>query len=291
MSVSAFGYAKLQGPDWEICLQQLHTVIGRRVPETDNVASSKKYNIDIHLVGDKISRKHAVIDYNFATSNFEISCLSKSGIKVNHKLVTKETGAVPLESRTLIKIGSCTFCFLLPLNVAERKRNPNTSHKRCRSTVTTILSTDMDDSDNDDNDDNDDEFIPPTKRSRLLTFDNNKNMTLASLSSSSVTTRPSSLSLVTLIRDAMLDAPNEQHTFSSLIDWLCSKRPEFNREDSEWVQTVRKTLELNYKRIDMQTDERQIWTFTEFQRKHLPKFRQQQQQQQVLVFSPQNSTF
>jgi hypothetical protein len=83
MNSSDFGYAKLQGPDWEICLQQLHTVIGRKVSEQDFLLSSKKYHVAVHLVGEKISRKHAVIDYNFTTSRFEISCLSKNAIKVN----------------------------------------------------------------------------------------------------------------------------------------------------------------------------------------------------------------
>lgn len=61
-----------------------------------------------------ISRKHAVIQFNFLTRRFELTVQGKNGVTVNDQLFVPGHLARAMHSGDVIATGSCSFHFLLP---------------------------------------------------------------------------------------------------------------------------------------------------------------------------------
>eukprot|EP00736_Rhodelphis_marinus_P006623 Rmarinus@m.3733 len=110
-------YAKLEGPGLLYYVRSYNVVLGRN--------SRHSNEAECHLGQHKnISRKHAVISYNFDQRCFEITCYGKNGIHVNGKPVMPETGPVQLTSQSEIRIGDRLFFFLLPVTSNDKKLPP-----------------------------------------------------------------------------------------------------------------------------------------------------------------------
>eukprot|EP01080_Neovahlkampfia_damariscottae_P005923 gene5923-9753_t len=107
------GFAKLKGYHLEYYLQKLQVTLGRD-------KHSKKNLCDIELGNYKtISRKHAIITYNFQKRCFEITCLSKNGMKINDQFFTHKSVAQPLNHGAEVQLGDSYFIFLLPVNAVQ----------------------------------------------------------------------------------------------------------------------------------------------------------------------------
>ena len=61
-----------------------------------------------------ISRKHAVIQFNFLTRRFELTVQGKNGVTVNDQLFVPGHLPRAMQSGDVIATGSCSFHFLLP---------------------------------------------------------------------------------------------------------------------------------------------------------------------------------
>lgn len=100
------GYVCLKGEMFELHVDLLKFMIGRG-PGVD---------VDFGDCGDRtISKRHALIEYNFEKQCFELSVLSKNGVFINSQRYMPSDGPQPLRHRDAIDIGlSVRFCFLLP---------------------------------------------------------------------------------------------------------------------------------------------------------------------------------
>ena len=61
-----------------------------------------------------ISRKHAIIAYNFTAGQFELKLLGKNGLSVGDKLFGPDDAPCALSSGDVISGTSCRFHFFLP---------------------------------------------------------------------------------------------------------------------------------------------------------------------------------
>lgn len=116
------GYALLKGSDWSYYMKELSIIIGRK-PEKHGVRGIKNneeenvtWEVDLDLGSHKrVSKQHAFLAFNFLDNCFEIKNIStKHPIYVNDEEL-KPWQIMSLSSRSLIKIGSIEFYFLLPI--------------------------------------------------------------------------------------------------------------------------------------------------------------------------------
>jgi len=106
-------YAKLQGKDFVKYLTKPEVTLGRNGREQESAP-------DIELGESKaISRAHAKIGYNREAARFEIVCLSKNGLFLDGRYLSCYYLPAPLDSGSLIQIGSVLFYFLLPTRVVN----------------------------------------------------------------------------------------------------------------------------------------------------------------------------
>ncbi|OMJ25128.1 Fork head transcription factor 1 [Smittium culicis] len=99
-------YAKLEGFNFSYYIRSLSTTIGR------STSSFKKADVCLDDV-KTISRVHNKINYSFINHRFELEVLGKNGCFIN-SVYLKRGSIVPLEHRSIIKIGDFEFVFLLP---------------------------------------------------------------------------------------------------------------------------------------------------------------------------------
>jgi len=71
-----------------------------------------------------ISRKHAIISYNFKKKCFEITCLSKNGMKISNQLFTHKSVPQPLNHGSEVQLGDSYFIFLLPKDTIQFHLDP-----------------------------------------------------------------------------------------------------------------------------------------------------------------------
>lgn len=116
------GYALLKGSDWSYYMKDLSIIIGRK-PEKHGVRGIKNcedenvtWEVDLDLGSHKrVSKQHAFLAFNFLDNCFEIKNIStKHSIFVNDEEI-KPWQIISLSSRSIIKIGSIEFYFLLPV--------------------------------------------------------------------------------------------------------------------------------------------------------------------------------
>lgn len=120
-------FAKLSGNDWTYFVRSLKVTIGRN---TDNIESLKSLsqteqdnsisdvnstNIDLGPA-KTVSRRHASIEFNRETGDWELAMLGRNGGKVNYK---KYKGNNPdrkiiLKSGDIIDVGGLQMIFILP---------------------------------------------------------------------------------------------------------------------------------------------------------------------------------
>lgn len=73
-------------------------------------------DVDIHLGNDaSIAHNHAVIEYNFLSSSYEITPLVRAGVYIDGQLQSEVGVAIPLRSGSVIQIGCQIFYFMLPV--------------------------------------------------------------------------------------------------------------------------------------------------------------------------------
>lgn len=114
-------------------MERTTITVGRSDPVTvfqDPLIAAQE-GIDVGL-GDsnKLSRKHARIEYVSNNETFLLTCLGKNGLTVTDPdtletiIMTPTTNPLLLRSRTLIQMGDCVFVFLRPtaFPVTKKKR-------------------------------------------------------------------------------------------------------------------------------------------------------------------------
>ncbi|AOA65234.1 Ribosomal protein (RP) transcription regulator [Komagataella phaffii] len=112
-------YARLDFEKSMFYVQTLQVVLGRN-------PDSNHHTVDVDLGNIKsVSRRHAIIHYNFAAQRFELSVLGRNGAFINDTFV--ESGiTLPLSHGTKIQIGTIEFRFLLPSSKSrERSKSPS----------------------------------------------------------------------------------------------------------------------------------------------------------------------
>lgn len=111
-------YAKLQGENFVYYVRTLSVVLGRRVAGCDD-------QVDVDLGPSKtISRRHALIAYDFGSRRFVVSPLGKNGITVDGTFYEQGHPPVPLETKTYIQVGDVFFFFLLPIGQVSQSVQP-----------------------------------------------------------------------------------------------------------------------------------------------------------------------
>lgn len=104
---STQAFAKLQGKEWHFYVQSLSVSLGRNflselstANPQDFTASIKKGDPDVALGPSKlISRRHGIIQFNFATRYWEFICLGRNGARINDCFISPESMPVPLSSQ------------------------------------------------------------------------------------------------------------------------------------------------------------------------------------------------
>ncbi|KAK4535053.1 hypothetical protein CDCA_CDCA03G1078 [Cyanidium caldarium] len=129
-SLTAGGYAKLflkvfdTGEhciaEAEYIVRRSEVVLGRSasdVPERFLEPVGGGADVGVGF-SNKLSRRHAIIAWSRERRRFELTCLGKNGVLVAHaggyEVVRPESAPVPLSSFTLLLLGDCVACFLLP---------------------------------------------------------------------------------------------------------------------------------------------------------------------------------
>ena len=85
-------FAELRGNNWKYNLKQLSIIIGRK--------SGSSEDIDVDLGPSKvISRRHAKIEYNRETNEWELMCLGKNPIVVNGTTLGNDIRKITLTSK------------------------------------------------------------------------------------------------------------------------------------------------------------------------------------------------
>ncbi|GMG19860.1 unnamed protein product [[Candida] boidinii] len=113
-------YAILDFDNFTFYVQTMQILLGRRV-EGDTTTDS----LDIHLGQTKsISRRHAMIFYNFGNQRFELTVIGRNGAFVDDVFV--ECGVtLPLKNNNNIQIGETHFKFILPSDESLQIKNKN----------------------------------------------------------------------------------------------------------------------------------------------------------------------
>ncbi|KAI9206646.1 uncharacterized protein BJ171DRAFT_579622 [Polychytrium aggregatum] len=100
-------FAKLECPQFCYYIRKLRVTMGRGLREGPNPT-------DIDLGPHKaISRRHAMLQYNFDEQRFDLIVLGKNGISVDNRLVLPSMGPFPLKHRAVLAFGSFSATFLL----------------------------------------------------------------------------------------------------------------------------------------------------------------------------------
>lgn len=90
-------YPTLAGSNWT-CYITGDTVRLGRAPEYESQNATKE-TLDVDFCGSRhISRRHADIKFNAKKNHWELRVYGRSGVKVNHTLITKKRRSVPLTS-------------------------------------------------------------------------------------------------------------------------------------------------------------------------------------------------
>lgn len=112
-------FAKLSGRDWTFYISSLQVSIGRGVAkdasQTKTLDSFTGCDIDLGP-GKVVSRKHAEINYNQSTGNWELHVNGRNGAKINFTKVQSGPTSpnIQLFSGTIIDINGTQMMFILP---------------------------------------------------------------------------------------------------------------------------------------------------------------------------------
>jgi type I restriction-modification system DNA methylase subunit len=95
-------FAKLQGKGWYYYLKRLSVTIGRKTDSSENV--------DVNLgLSKTISRRHAKIEYNYETKQWELDCIGRNPVLIDGIAFEAETKRIPLKS----KYGKSAMIFII----------------------------------------------------------------------------------------------------------------------------------------------------------------------------------
>ncbi len=106
--ISSFG--KLEGLDFKQFIYKYNIILGRE----SNTEGGEGFDQEqLIFIGDsqKISRKHAVINWNFEKGEWQIEILSKNKAIVNGMTLRKGDPPMILEPKSAIKIDKYKFYF------------------------------------------------------------------------------------------------------------------------------------------------------------------------------------
>lgn len=103
-------FAKLEGPDFKQFILKYKVNLGR---ECNNEGAEGLNEEQIIFIGDsqKISRKHAIINWNFNSGEWQIENLSKNKVMINGLTLRRGDPPMVLEPRSSIKIDKYKFYF------------------------------------------------------------------------------------------------------------------------------------------------------------------------------------
>ena len=106
--ISSFG--KLEGLDFKQFIFKYNVILGR---EFNNEGAEGYDQEQFIFIGDsqKISRKHAIINWNFEKGEWQIEILSKNKAVVNGNTLRKGDPPMVLEPKSSIKIDRYKFYF------------------------------------------------------------------------------------------------------------------------------------------------------------------------------------
>jgi len=101
------GFLKLIGTNWSSVINTTSTKLGRR---------QKVPSADILVIGDakKISREHAILEWDGKQGHWTISCLGKNGLALNGRNITSDDKKVVIHDKTRIEIAESVFWILFP---------------------------------------------------------------------------------------------------------------------------------------------------------------------------------
>lgn len=141
-------FAKLEGRIYMADEEDLHSetfvhymrrpilILGRSTGLPGSNGRAHRRDVEEELgVGpsNKLSRRHARIEFNQRRRAYQIECLGKNGITVNQEghtvVMTPRAPPCELKTRALIQLGDCLLVFLLPTDLKrikklKRQRNP-----------------------------------------------------------------------------------------------------------------------------------------------------------------------
>jgi len=103
-------FAKLEGPEFKQFILKYKANLGR---ECNNEGADGLNEEQIIFIGDsqKISRKHAIIFWNFNKGEWQIENLSKNKVMINGLTLRKGDPPMGLDAKTSIKIDKYKFYF------------------------------------------------------------------------------------------------------------------------------------------------------------------------------------
>ncbi|KAK7287385.1 hypothetical protein RIF29_00658 [Crotalaria pallida] len=114
-----FGFAKLQGVDFEYYMKKYSILLGRN-------SSTSKVDVDLADLGGgtAVSRYHARIFYDFPRRRFSLEVLGRNGCYLEGVLYLPGNPPVKLDSQDHLRIGQKEFYFLLPSRGITRRPTP-----------------------------------------------------------------------------------------------------------------------------------------------------------------------
>lgn len=121
-------FAKLSGNDWTYFVRSLKITIGRNTDNIEALKSLSQNNTEDNNINDvngtnidlgpakTVSRKHATIEFNRETGDWELAMLGRNGGKVNYKKYkgNNSTKKIVLKSGDIIDVGGIQMIFILP---------------------------------------------------------------------------------------------------------------------------------------------------------------------------------
>lgn len=257
MTKTSEGFAKLKGYDSEFFIQKLSVVLGRSLKKkklavaaaTKQAQDSKDKDavaVDIQ-VGDvkNVSRKHAIIAYNFQNKNYEMICLGKNGVTINGVFYgADEKRKLSLQHGAEIKMGDAFFVFLLPQTKVAAQKRKYTKRKNKKNK----------DAANEDDvaEDNAAATSNTPAVSEVATpsvpTEKKKKKTRPAMvydeETKQVYEKPTQ-SYATMIAQALSAQATKQLSLQGIYQWIMDTYPYYQNADVGWRSSVRHNLSLN----------------------------------------------
>lgn len=253
-------YAKLKGPDWSFLMKKPSLTMGRSPAHSKQFSQGDSCPVDFYLSSaDSLSRTHLRIDYNPDRVRWEMSCLGKSGVRVDRRRYEAFCPPIPLYNESSVTVANATFTFNLPSDAVSRESSPffGKVHKKRKSSGTAIEGLNDHPSHS-----NESQNIEDSEADKLLGLEDEEDEEeedyedTSDLVGSGEYSKPPQ-SYANLIAEAINSTPNQRMTLSCIYQFLADKYPYFRHTKNGWQNSVRHNLSLNkaFKKVPRGTDD------------------------------------